>query len=433
MKEDVSICWFRRDLRLYDQAALYHAVNGSHPVIALFIFDTTILDLLEDKVDKRVAFIYEQLSKINNELKKSGSSLYVYNGTPLNAFKDLSKEFSIKEVFTNNDYEPYAISRDAEIKSFLQSQGIHFFSYKDQVIFERDEVLKPDGKPYTIYTPYSKSWISKYLNEPVKSFEIKKLKNFYQHTSLPFPSLEKMGFKYISSGVNDFVPDIDLIRNYEATRNFPAVVGTSHVSVHLRFGTVSIREMAKLANELNTTFLKELIWREFFMMILFHFPFVINHAFKPKYDQIIWRNNEKEFEMWCRGETGYPLVDAGMRQLNETGWMHNRVRMVVASFLVKHLLIDWRWGEAYFAQKLLDYDLSANNGNWQWAAGTGCDAAPYFRVFNPEIQIKKFDSKLEYIKRWIPNFVPGYIEPIVVHTFARARALEAYKMALQNN
>ena len=433
MKEEVSVCWFRRDLRLYDQAALYHAVNSGHPVIALFIFDTTILDLLEDKEDKRVAFIYKQLSKINTELKNYGSSLYVYNGTPLNAFKDLSKAFSIKEVFTNNDYEPYAIIRDAEIKSFLQSQGIQFFSYKDQVIFERDEVLKPDGKPYTIYTPYSKSWISKYLNEPVKSFEIKKLKNFYQSTTLPFPSLEKIGFKNISSGVNDFVPDIDVIRNYEATRNFPAVVGTSHVSVHLRFGTVSIREMVKLANKLNATFLKELIWREFFMMILFHFPSVVNHSFKQKYDQIIWRNNEQEFLLWCRGETGYPLVDAGMRQLNESGWMHNRVRMVVASFLVKHLLIDWRWGEAYFAQKLLDYDLSANNGNWQWAAGTGCDAAPYFRVFNPEIQIKKFDSKLEYIKKWIPNFVPGYIEPIVVHTFARARALEAYKEALQNN
>ncbi|MFS8083500.1 MAG: deoxyribodipyrimidine photo-lyase, partial [Ginsengibacter sp.] len=285
MKEEVSVCWIRRDLRLYDHAALYHALDSGYPVIVLFIFDTTILDLLEDREDKRVAFIYEQLSKINTELKKSGSSVYVYNGTPLNAFKDLNKEFSIKEVFTNNDYEPYAISRDAEIKSLLQTKGIHFFSYKDQVIFERDEVLKPDGKPYTIYTPYSKSWMSKYLNDTVKSFEIKKLKNFYQHTSLPFPSLEKMGFKYISSGVNDFVPDIDVIRNYEATRNFPAVVGTSHVSVHLRFGTVSIREMVKLANELNTTFLKELIWREFFMMILFHFPSVINHAFKPKYDQ----------------------------------------------------------------------------------------------------------------------------------------------------
>ncbi|MFZ1800411.1 MAG: deoxyribodipyrimidine photo-lyase, partial [Chitinophagaceae bacterium] len=360
-----------------------------------------------------------------------GSSLFVLHDEPQQAFEKLLESYTVKNVFANHDYEPYAISRDAAIKKLLQDKNISFTTFKDQVVFEKNDILKQDGKPYTVFTPFSKQWKIKFEENEMEHFPAEKyFSNFLKTKQLYFPSLEEIGFKKTGIKIPPFqFPEI-LINEYDKTRNFPGIAGTSQVGIHLRFGTISIRQLAKKAAALNETFLNELIWREFFMMILFHFPKVVNHSFKRKYDDIAWRNNEDEFNAWCRGETGYPMVDAGMRQLNETGWMHNRVRMVTASFLTKHLLIDWRWGEAYFAEKLLDYELASNNGNWQWAAGSGCDAAPYFRIFNPDLQIKRFDPKLAYIKKWIPGFVPGYLEPIVDHAFARNRAIETFKKSL---
>lgn len=431
-KQKVSICWLRRDLRLFDNTALYHALQAPFPVLLLFIFDKKILDHLDNKTDKRVAFIHETLLEINNTIQKFNSSILVFHGTPVSAFAKIKEDFQIEEIFINHDYEPYAIQRDRQIKEFAALHKINFHSFKDQVIFEKSEVMKPDQSPYTIFTPYSKIWKQKYLENESKSYPSEKLLgNLLKTKPFTLPSLKEIGFKEIISGVAK--PEINekLIRNYSETRNIPGIEGTSHLSVHLRFGTISIRQTVKKAYKLNEQWLNELIWREFFMMILYHFPDVVQNNFKRKYDDIKWGNNEKEFGLWCKGETGYPMVDAGMRQLNETGWMHNRVRMVVAGFLCKHLLIDWRWGEAYFAEKLLDYELSSNNGNWQWAAGTGCDAAPYFRIFNPSEQIKKFDPQLIYIKRWIKDFRPGYLPEIVKHEFARKRALEIYNSALK--
>lgn len=429
----INVFWFRRDLRLNDNAALYHALAGEFPVLAVFIFDKNILNNLDDKKDKRVSFIHKTLTHINAELQEHHSSLYVLNDTPIKAFEKICSDFEVNEVFTNHDYEPYAIERDAKIKSFLEGRNISFHTYKDQVIFERSEVMKPNGQPYTIFTPYSKTWKEKLKKEGVKLFPSeKKISNLLKTEPFHFPSLKDIGFEKINVDFPRLNISEKLISNYEATRNVPAIDGTSLVSLYLRFGTISVRELVILANKLNEKWLNELIWREFFMMILFHFPYVVNENFNRKYDDLKWRNNEKEFELWCKGETGYPIVDAGIRQLNETGWMHNRVRMIVAGFLCKDLLIDWRWGEAYFAEKLLDYELSSNNGNWQWAAGTGSDAAPYFRIFNPHEQIKKFDPKLIYIKKWINNFHPGYLPEIVNHDFARKRAIQAYKKALED-
>ena len=427
-KRKVSLCWFRGDLRLFDNTALYHALQSPFPVLLLFIFDKNILDKLDNKNDKRVAFIHEMLSDINNAIRKYGSSILIVHDTPLNAFTKINEAYQIKEIYINRDYEPYAIERDDKIKRFAKQHQIDFRTFKDQVIFEKSEVMKADQTPYTIFTPYSKIWKQKYNESNDVSYPSETLLSKLLKTEpFSFPSLEEIGFKEINSTV--VKPEINeaLIRNYSETRNIPGIEGTTHLGIHLRFGTISVRQTVKIANRLNEQWLNELIWREFFMMILYHFPSVVRHNFKAKYDGIKWRNNEREFELWCKGETGYPMVDAGMRQLNETGWMHNRVRMVVASFLCKHLLIDWRWGEAYFAEKLLDYELSSNNGNWQWAAGTGCDAAPYFRIFNPSEQIKKFDPKLIYVKRWIKDFRPGYLPEIVKHEFARKRALEVYK------
>ncbi|TMI65285.1 MAG: deoxyribodipyrimidine photo-lyase [Bacteroidetes bacterium] len=427
----VNIFWFRRDLRLFDNHGLFRALKSGKPVLPIFIFDKKILGALPDKNDRRVSFIYDSLKKIQEQLIQSGSSLHLFYDTPLNAFKNLAEEYRIGEVFTNHDYEPYAIKRDEEIFGFLKERGIRFSSYKDQVIFEKREVLKPDGKPYTIFTPYSKTWKAKLRPESLSSFPSEEnFSSFLKTRPLRFHSLKELGFNHVDSAVPGTSIDPSIVSNYHNTRNIPSVNGTSRLSVHLRFGTVSIRQLLKAAAELNEQWLNELIWREFFMMILFHFPDVVACCFKPKYNHIEWRNNEKEFELWCKGETGYPIVDAGMRELNETGYMHNRVRMVVASFLTKHLLIDWRWGEAYFAEKLLDFELSSNNGNWQWAAGCGCDAAPYFRVFNPSEQTKKFDPDLIYIKKWVKDFKPGYLPLIVEHDFARKRALEVYKQSL---
>ena len=431
----INIFWFRRDLRLHDNAGLYHALKKNQNVLPVFIFDTTILNQLEDKQDKRVHFIHSAISNLHEQLQKLKSSIQVFHGEPLQIFKQLITKYNIVSVYANHDYEPTAIERDKQVEDFLQSNGIEFKTYKDQCIFEKNEVTKDDGLPYTVFTPYANKWKKKLNDFYIKSYPNKiYFSNFYKCRPFDIPSLKEIGFKETDFTFSLPTIDEEIISRYTQQRDFPAIHGTLRLSVHLRFGTVSIRMLAQKAVRLNNTWLNELIWRDFYMMILFQFPHVVNGAFKPAYNKITWRNNEKEFDAWCNGKTGYPIVDAGMNELNKTGFMHNRVRMIVASFLVKHLLIDWRWGEAYFAQKLLDFDLSANNGGWQWAASSGCDAAPYFRVFNPYEQTKKFDSKLEYIKKWVPNFNElDYPQPIVGHAFARQRVLKAYKEALNQN
>ena len=433
MKSAVSIFWFRRDLRLQDNAGLYQALQSGYPVVPVFIFDRTILDALEDKDDRRVEFIHQALSSIQEALTALGSTLDVRYGTPREVYEELLKDYEVKAVYTNHDYEPYAIQRDQSIGQWLQQQGCAFHTFKDQVLLEKNEVLKDDGKPYTVFTPYSRKWKAVMAANPISSYNTKKYFNqFFQQSPKHIPTLESMGFSAAGIPFPAKTWKKELITRYKEQRDIPSLPGTSRLSVHLRFGTISIRELAKEAGSLNETFLNELIWRDFYHMILWHFPKVVGHSFKPEYDQIRWRNNEKEFEAWCTGQTGYPIVDAGMRELNATGFMHNRVRMIVASFLTKHLLIDWRWGEGYFARKLLDFDLAANNGGWQWAAGSGCDAAPYFRVFNPYLQTQKFDPQLKYIRQWVPEFEElTYTRPIVVHEEARKRCLDTYAAALK--
>ena len=436
MKDAVNVFWFRRDLRLNDNAGLYHALKQGRPVVPIFIFDTNILDDLEEKADRRVEFIHKALEDMQEDLVKRASSLEVYHGTPQEAFKKLLSRHSIDAVYTNHDYEPYVIKRDADIAKLLKEQGIAFYSYKDQVIFEKDEVVKDNGEPYTVYTPYSKKWKATLNGFYAKSYPAKKyFSHFYKQSAHSIPSLRSIGFNAKEKPF-PFPPvklNEDIVRSYDEQRDIPSVKGTTHMGLHLRFGTVSIRQLLQKAQGLNEVFLNELIWRDFFQAILWHFPKVgEGKAFKEEYDLIKWRYAEKEFERWCQGMTGYPLVDAGMRELNATGFMHNRVRMVVASFLAKHLLIDWRWGEAYFAEKLLDYDLAANNGNWQWAAGCGCDAAPYFRIFNPSLQAKRFDPKLKYILKWVPELnTMDYPAPMIVHEVARKRCLQVYGAALK--
>lgn len=426
----INIFWFRRDLRLDDNNALNKALNSGLPVLPVFIFDTDIIDELPPD-DPRISFIHETLSSVSMTLRKEGSSVYALRGTPADIWPRLVKSFEINAIFAARDYEPYAIQRDNAIEQLLQKSGISFFRIKDQVIFEEGEVLKADNKPYTIFTPYRNSWLKK-LNGNIQKIlteKADKLSNYYQ-CSYSMPSLEEIGFRKSSIRVRP--ENLSVIPDYHKYRDIPSADKTSYLSPHLRFGTVSIRKSVKKALEENTTFLNELIWREFFMQILYHFPDVVTRNFKPVYDFIHWRNDEKEFQRWCNGETGYPIVDAGMRQLNNTGYMHNRLRMITAGFLCKHLLTDWRWGEAYFAQKLLDYELSSNNGNWQWAAGTGCDAAPYFRIFNPETQQKKFDPENEYVKRWVDEYAkPGYPDKIVDHDFARQRSIAVYKAGIR--
>ena len=433
MKPTINIFWFRRDLRLTDNAGLYHALKDGKPVLPLFVFDSNILDELEDKTDSRVEFIHLALQAIQQQLVNVGSSLDVRYGNPLEVYQALLKEYNVEKVFTNHDYEPYAKQRDTAIEELLKEHGAMFYTFKDQVILEKEEVLKDDGKPYTIFTPYSRKWKGVLTEFHLKPYSNKKyFKNFYKQPERKLISLEEMGFKSAAFSFPEKEWKGQIIRNYKEQRDFPAVQGTSRLSVHLRFGTISIRELAGEAGALNETFLNELIWRDFYHMILWHFPKVVDHAFKPEYDKIKWRKNENEFEAWCNGQTGYPIVDAGMRELNTTGFMHNRVRMIVASFLTKHLLIDWRWGEAYFAKKLLDFDLAANNGGWQWAAGSGCDAAPYFRVFNPYLQTQKFDPELKYVRKWVPELEEfSYPKPIVVHEVARKRCLAVYAAALK--
>ena len=431
MKTKLNLFWFRRDLRLIDNHGLYEALQSELPVLPIFIFDTEILNQLENKEDKRVDFIFQALEKLNEYLEKQGKSIQIFYGKPLEIYENLTQKYEIGNVFCNEDYEPYAIKRDQDIKDFLASKNINFYQFKDQVIFQKDEIVKADGKPYTVYTPYSRQWLLKFNDQNLEFFASeKKLDNLLniekQNITLELIGYKKTNYLFESPKIN-----LEILEKYHETRNLPTKE-TSQMSVHLRFGTISTRKLVKLASELNdNTYLKELIWREFFMQILWHFPKVIHHSFKEKYDNIAWENNEELFQKWCEGKTGYPIVDAGMRELNETGLMHNRVRMVCASFLTKHLLTDWRIGEAYFAEKLMDYDLSANNGNWQWSAGSGCDAAPYFRVFNPEEQQKKFDPKFIYIKKWVKEFgTSTYPKPIIEHKFARERALKRYKEGL---
>ncbi len=425
------VFWFRRDLRLEDNTGLYEALASGDEVLPVFIFDKNILQELPMD-DARVTFIHKLLEDMQAELKKHNKSLAVFQDTPENVFKKLIASHDVKAVYANHDYEPYARKRDEAVSEILNANNIDFKTFKDQVIFEKDEVVKDDGQPYVVYTPYMKRWKTSFTQQPVKQHHSeKKLDRIASHP-YPFLSLEDIGFTASAIEPEPFDVSSKLINNYQDTRNFPAIDGTSRLSPYLRFGTVSIREVVKKASESKSdTFLNELIWREFFMQILWHYPETVYKSFRPKYDKIRWRNNESEFKAWCEGKTGYALVDAGMRQMNATGYMHNRVRLVVSSFLCKHLLIDWRWGEAYFAQKLLDYEQSSNVGNWQWTAGSGVDAAPYFRIFNPIEQAKKFDKDLEYIKQWVPEFQELDYTPIVDHKEARERALHVYKAAVQ--
>lgn len=447
MNQPVSIFWFRRDLRLDDNAGLYHALKSGHPVLPLFIFDRNILDELPKK-DARVEFIHGAVADLKQQLEKNGSTLIVRYGKPQEVWPEILKEFEVAAVFTNRDYEPYALERDTFLQQLFSEKNIPLHTFKDHVIFEKDEVLKGDGTPYTVFTPYSRKWLEKLETRHMTvvhengeretdSFFLtsypnqKYFSNFLKIKPLPFPTLGEMGFE--PAGIS-FPPTSvarGLIKNYDQTRNFPGIEGTSRLGIHFRFGTISIREKARHAQRLNATYLNELIWRDFYSQILSHFPRVVSRPFQPKYERVEWREAPGEFQKWCEGKTGYPIVDAGMRELNATGYMHNRVRMITASFLTKHLLLDWRLGEAYFAEKLLDFDLASNSGGWQWAAGCGTDAAPYFRIFNPTEQAKKFDPEFKYIRKWVPEFgTPAYPRPMVEHSFARERCLATYKKAL---
>ncbi|MEJ5961527.1 cryptochrome/photolyase family protein [Pedobacter immunditicola] len=432
MKEEIAICWLRRDLRLNDHAALYHALKSGIPVLPLFIFDTVILDQLNDAKDTRITFIHQALQEISTQLTDLGSSILIKHGTPLETWAALLETYTVKAVFANHDYEPYARTRDNAISDYLARQNIPFLTYKDQVIFDKNEVIKADGTPYTVFTPYFRKWREKLDDFYIKPYPVEDyFGQLFKTEKLPFPSLEDIGF---SAGTLAIPPaDFELkLDGYEKYRDYPAAEATTRIGIHLRFGTISIRyAVLKALEHRAEKWLSELVWREFYMMILWHFPHTVSASFKPAYDRISWRNDEAEFKAWCAGETGYPLVDAGMKQMNKTGFMHNRVRMVVASFLTKHLLIDWRWGEAYFAAKLLDYEMASNVGGWQWACGCGNDAAPYFRVFNPELQAKKFDPDQAYIYRWAPAYKEQkHVQPIVEHAFARDRMLKVFKEAL---
>ena len=424
----VSIFWFRRDLRIEDNTALYNALKSSNPVIPVFIFDNEIIEEL-DKTDSRVNFIYQRLEKINRYLAHYDSSIRVFKSSVSDAWKTLLNEYDIKDVYINEDYEPYALQRDRLVSSLLELQEIKLHEYTDHVVFRPGTILKDDGMPYTVYTPFKNKWLKHFESNLPESLPEPNYNNFIKIT-FSFPSLANLGLLPSKIKVKEF--NLSELDNYELTRDVPCLNATSFLGPHLRFGTVSIRSIINKLKPAHTIFLSELIWREFFIQIMVHYPKVINENFKAKYNGIVWRNNEDEFQVWCKGETGYPIVDAGMRQLNQTGYMHNRVRMITASFLCKHLLIDWRWGEAYFAEKLLDYELASNNGNWQWVAGTGCDAAPYFRVFSPSAQTLKFDSELKYVKLWVAELNEIGYKPIIDHKIARERALHAYKTGLEN-
>lgn len=428
-----SLFWHRRDLRIEDNAGLYKALKSTQSVQPIFIFDKNILDKLPQN-DQRVLFIHTYVSKLKKAFRELGSDLLVFYGKPLEIIPQIATEWKVNTVFTNRDYEPYALGRDKTMFDLLKEKNIDFHGAKDHVIFEKNEVTKDDGLPYTVFTPYSRKWKSKLNKYFLSSYPVEQYTQNLKKTNSasPMPSMSELGFDFnqnVPFPPNE-VSDL-LIQKYKEQRDLPSVSGTSRLSVHLRFGTISIRQLARQAMVNSETFLNELIWRDFYQMILFHFPHSVSKSFKPQYDRIQWENNEEHFKAWCEGKTGYPLVDAGMRELNSTGFMHNRVRMVTASFLTKHLLLDWQLGEAYFAEKLMDFELASNVGGWQWASGTGCDAAPYFRVFNPESQQQKFDPKFEYIRKWVPEYgTPSYPNPIIDHAFARNRAIARYKEGL---
>ena len=431
--ENVNVFWFRRDLRIDDNHGLFQALNAGLPVVPVFIFDPAILIQFPNSNDARLTFIHRCLTDLDLEFRKFNSSLQVYVSSPEVVFGQLAAKYLIHSVYTNTDYEPSANLRDQKVAQSLRDKGIEFHSFKDQIIFHQNEVVKAGGSPYTIFTPYRKKWKEKLASYPIPVYESEKHLHSLKHLSSDyFPELAEIGYQIQDRSFPDKKIDQILIENYAKTRDFPAENGTSKLGIHLRFGTLSIRKLTQFAKMHSEVFLNELIWRNFYMDILWHFPHSAEKSFKPAYDFILWLNNEADFERWCAGQTGYPLVDAGMRELNETGYMHNRLRMVVASFLTKHLLIDWRWGESYFASKLLDYELASNNGGWQWASGSGCDAAPYFRVFSPELQTQKFDPQLKYIRKWVPEFgTSAYPKPMVDHAFARNRAIETYRKALK--
>ena len=433
MRDNLVIFWFRRDLRLKDNAGLFHALNENNKVLPIFIYDKNTLDKL-NKSDHRLDFIEDSLKKLNDLLKKNDKSISIYYGKPVKVFSELIKKYNVSKVYSNKDYTPYSIKRDKKVEELLKVNNIVFNSFKDHVLFEKFEIVKNDNTPYKVYTPFSRKWLIKMSENKIDFFNSEKYIYKFFNERGKFLTLKEIGFD--KSKLNPLVLNLssDTINNYEKTRNFPSFNGTSKIGIHLRFGTISTREMiTKAEASKNKTFLKELVWREFFQQILFHYPHTLNKSFKPKYDRIEWLNNENQFKKWCSGQTGYPLVDAGMRELNQTGFMHNRVRMLVGSFLCKHLLIDWRWGEAYFAEKLYDYETASNVGNWQWVAGCGVDASPYFRIFNPHEQIKKFDKNLIYTKKWVPEFDSNqYVDPIVIHKEARERCLLTYKKALNN-
>lgn len=448
MKQPIALCWLRRDLRLYDNAALFHALKGQLPVLPLFIFDQNILGELPRK-DARVEFIHRTITELRQNLRELGSALLIRRGRPETVWPEILQAFDVRAVYANRDYEPYAATRDEALRQLLENRRIPFQTFKDHVIFERGEVLKDDGSPYTVFTPYSKKWRARLDSRPpvfpkkngethldsffLESFPTEKyFHNFLKTNLLPFPSLGELGFEPAGIPFPPATVARGLIRQYDRTRDFPALQGTSRLGIHFRFGTISIREKARAARALNDTFLNELIWRDFYSQILAYFPHVADGPFKREYARLEWRDAPGDFEKWREGRTGYPLVDAGMRQLAATGYMHNRVRMVAASFLSKHLLINWQFGEAWFAEKLLDFDLASNSGGWQWAAGCGTDAAPYFRVFNPVEQAKKFDPEFKYVREWVPEFgTPDYPPPMVEHVLARERCLAAYKKALR--
>ena len=429
----LTVFWFRRDLRLHDNVGLQQALLSGQPVLPIFIFDTHILDVLVQRRDRRVEFIHAALVQLQEQLHQRGKGLEIRIGKPLAVWQELLVKYEITAVYFNHDYEPYAIKRDNEIMALLTGRGIRCTGCKDQVVFEKFEVVKDDGKPYTMYTPYMKKWRSLLRPQNIKTCDSAGLlQNFLPRKAVPVPSMQKLGFKPTHATFPDATLPEDVIYRYEQTRDFPALDATTKLGVHLRFGTVSIRELVRAGMQLSETWVRELIWREFFMQILFHFPHVEHKPFRSAYEAVPWQNDRKLFQQWCVGKTGYPLVDAGMRQLNETGFMHNRVRMVCAGFLAKHLLINWQWGEKYFADRLLDFELAANNGNWQWAAGCGCDSAPYFRVFNPTLQQKRFDPQRSYIKKWVTEVdTTKYPQPMVDHQFARNRAIRSYQEALR--
>ncbi len=432
MRQEITVFWFRRDLRIKDNHGLYHAFKSPYPVLPLFIYDCEILDDIEDRHDARVNFIYNTVEELYHQFAAAGGSLRVEMGSPLRIFKKLFAEFNIRAVYLNRDYEPQARLRDAVIEDLAKEKGASFQAFKDQVIFDEREILSDSGRPYLVYTPFKRKWLAKYnLSQPRFYASEHQLQHLLNGVRYRLPQLSELGFKPTTIATPDRVIPVEIIKNYERDRDFPSRGGTTRLGIHLRFGTVSIRKAVRAATVHSASWLNELIWREFYCMILANFPHVTHSAFNKKYDGIPWRDDPESFDRWCQGMTGYPLVDAGMRELNITGFMHNRLRMITAGFLTKHLLIDWRWGESYFADKLLDYELASNNGGWQWAAGTGTDAQPYYRVFNPDRQQLKFDKNLEYVKKWVPEWgSETYPDPIIDHKAARERAIRTFKKAV---